>query len=127
MLDYLNKILGKDKLNEEDTNKALKDINKIDWNKQTQNSPILGQDTDKTNVQDYSEAKDLIDETAETPDYSKSIASSLGSIGSGMIQSADRQSKIAPPKYGSIESSIGNIPDIASARRKALMDLINKG
>ena len=116
-------------LDEKEATQAKKEIANIDWNKVSQESPKLGWDTDKTNVQDAQEAKQVVEDFNDQKNDGKMLAAgldALSGIGKAMSSSA---SSMSQPKMqlGSVEQAMGGPVDVMAARRKALMELLNKG
>ena len=116
-------------LYEKEAAQAKKEIANIDWNKVSQESPKLGWDTDKTNVQDAQEAKQVVEDFNDQKNDGKMLAAgldALSGIGKAMSSSA---SSMSQPKmqFGSVEQAMGGPVDVMAARRKALMELLNKG
>lgn len=132
----IKKVFGmRQGLNEEEIAQAKKEIANIDWNKVSQNSPKLGWDTDTTNVQDYQEAKKTVEDYQEQKEEQKkekevSMAQAglegLSEFGKSMAESAAKR-KQPEMRFGSVEQAMGGPVDVMSARRKALIELINKG
>jgi len=114
-------------LDKQELQQANKDIANIDWNKVSQNAPVLGQDTDKMNVQNTQEVADLTEEVNDRKSdngMAQAGLSALEGIGRSMSKSAEAM-RPRQMNLGNLEQSIQG-PEYAKARRQALMDMINK-
>ena len=126
--DIKRKLGMQEGLDEQELQQVKKDIANIDWNKVSQNAPVLGQDTDMMNVQGAQDVSNLTEEVNDRKSDGKLASaglSALKGVGDSMSRSAEAMRPMKM-QLGNLDQAIQG-PEYGKARRQALMDMIRKG